>query len=972
MKQTLLLLACLHYWCAFAQQTYLQVYGTVQIDINRGNDLLQLDDSTFVIGGEWNNTGYLARVDYKGTLLDYFFLDGTIPGNSRVLDLVQDLVGNVIAVGECDHCASGDTTTRIFAVAVEPSLLFINSAIYEGSNPTDRSIKKPRITSKGNQLVIAATQGGSGLNFTDVRLLGITSNLNVTWSKVYNSCSNCGFDDLRGLVTTLNGFGILVGNPFTDSITLYTVNDTGAVILKKRYEEPAGTQALALAYRLGAFYVGGHVTLAGHTEGVIWRLGETDGSLIGTFPVNVPDVDGSVAGLQLANDDMLLAIHHRSEPNSLGTYIVSRIYRLDPASGTIGGYTEIPNPDVFTNMVANAVIPLNLEGTELAAVGTRGFYNRTFFFSVNSLEPAPPGQVFTLSTDTACGPALISVNNHLDNATTYQWYLDGQLVSTKKQPDPFLIEEAGVHEVKLTASTATGNKIQNFVVTSLPEVWNECIICDNKPDPYVVIKSVSGAILYTSGWVEAYPPVSLPVSFTMNVNQTYRLEVWDKDNIGADDFFGAFTIPGNTTGGAFSTNHPDDPAHPLTILFSTQLQTQSTTHVDTVVVYRPTVVLTADTLLVAQPNAPVPASYTWQWYLNGQPILGANGDTLVPSGGGAYAVAMITDQCTAISDPVFFATPLTGLQISAISPKCHGESNGEIHVEPIGGLPPYDYGWKPPILTGSDPTGLAAGTYNLTVTDANGNTATASIQLIDPDPLTLELEGHDLSCHGDLSGYMVVQAAGGTGDYTYAWDNPSAQGPNPIYLPAGSYTLTLTDQNGCTAIDSVTLSEPPPLVLTVSSTPEIANQSPGTATVSVSGGTPPYSYSWSDSMMQTTSTATGLSAGTYTVTVMDANGCPAVEVVVVELVNSAAELELAGGLLLWPNPADGVLHLEAAVEDSRRYDMHLLTPEGQLVRGWRAVKLPAVLDLGDLPAGMYFIRIFDDSGALTRKVLLQP
>lgn len=970
MNRALLLWACLSGICVQAQQTHLEVYGTEQIDINQGNDLLQVSDSTFVIGGEWNNAGYLALVDVEGQLLDYFFLDGTIPGNSRVLDLEQDLAGNVIAAGECDHCVTGDTTSRIFAVAVEPNLLFINSAIYEGSDPANKQISGVSIARKGNQLVLAAAQGGQVLNSSYLRLIGITSNLNVSWSKVYNSCGNCDYDVPVGFSTTLNGFGVLVRNEFTDSATLYTLNDTGAVLLKKRMPEPAGTQFLGLDYRLGAFYAFGYQTpTGGNQDGVIWRIGETDGNIIATFPVAFPSVNDKLVATRFASDNLLLAVSQRTEPNTLGTYTVSGIFRVNAINGTVNGFTEIPNPDVFTSMEARAVVPLNIDGTELATTGARGLYLRTFFFSVTGEQPPPPGVAFTASPDTACSPALVFLNNYLTGATSYQWFLNGQPFSEEMQPAPLTISEGGLHQISLQATVTSGNKIQNFVVSSLPEIWNECPICDNKPDPYVVIKTVAGAVLYTSGWVESYPPVALPVSFTMDVNQTYRLEVWDKDNIGADDFFGAFTIEGSSTGGTFSVNNPGDPANPLTISFSTQAQTQQSTYTQSVLVYRPSANLQGGSLLVADPGNPAPATYTWQWFYNGELIPGATADTLTPTLGGDYVVAMMTPGCTALSEPVQFATPLTGLQVDVVPPKCPGDQNGEIHVQPIGGIGPYTYGWKPPILTGSDPTGLAAGTYNLTVTDANGQTANTTIVLTDPDSLVLDLEPHDLACHSDASGYIVVNASGGTGDYTYTWSDPNAQGPNPIYLNAGWYFLTLTDQNGCTTVDSTQLSEPPPLELTLSASPEIATQSPGSATANPSGGTPPYTYSWSDSLAQTTATAEGLAAGTYTVTVTDANGCPIVDSVVVELVNSSRESLLLSGLSLYPNPVQDLVRFKGHEQVSGSVRLLLSSASGQRLFERHLLQMPPQLSLNHLPAGIYFLRITAADGSRTWKVV---
>jgi hypothetical protein len=312
--------------------------------------------------------------------------------------------------------------------------------------------------------------------------------------------------------------------------------------------------------------------------------------------------------------------------------------------------------------------------------------------------------------------------------------------SNEQNPAPVTVAGAGTHEIKMDAVTGSQNTIGNFKVLSLPEIWNECPICDNKPDPYVVIKNAAGTTLYTSGWVESYPPVNLPVSFTMSTSQTYKIEVWDDDNIGADDFFGVFTIPGNSPGGTFSLINADDPDHPLTVSFSTTLITQTQTYSQMVLVYQPSASLLPGDILSATPGNPAPPFYTWQWYLNGQPIPGATADTLAPVIGGSYAVAMVTPGCSALSNLVQFNPAFTSVNLEPDMPFCAGDASGAILVTPIGGTPPYSYTWNPSNISGGNPEGLPAGDYAVTVTDALGQTATAQTTLTEPEQPPLMLK----------------------------------------------------------------------------------------------------------------------------------------------------------------------------------------------------------------------------------------
>jgi hypothetical protein len=174
-------------------------------------------------------------------------------------------------------------------------------------------------------------------------------------------------------------------------------------------------------------------------------------------------------------------------------------------------------------------------------------------------------------------------------------------------------------------------------------------------------------------------------------------------------------------------------------------------------------------------------------------------------------------------------------------------------------------------------TGLAAGDYSVTVTDANGCEATATVTITQPDIIELTVSGVDPLCFGGNDGEASVSASGGTAPYTYLWsDGQTTQAATG--LTAGTYTVTVTDANDCSVSESVTLTEPTELLAdVVAGSIDCFGESDATATVTATGGTPPYTYLWDDPASQTTATAVGLSAGTYQVTVTDSQGCIVVE-----------------------------------------------------------------------------------------------
>ena len=203
----------------------------------------------------------------------------------------------------------------------------------------------------------------------------------------------------------------------------------------------------------------------------------------------------------------------------------------------------------------------------------------------------------------------------------------------------------------------------------------------------------------------------------------------------------------------------------------------------------------------------------------------------------------------------------------------------EITINGLGSSqgPNFTYEWSGPSFvcceTTLEPVINQGGTYTLTVTNTdNGCTATASVTIQEnTNNPVLTVNFTNPACNGSNNGSIQVSATGGTPPFTYVWDD-GPTGPNRNNLPPGTYTVTVTNANGCSEVASVTLEEPDPLVATI--TPDVqidCNNSSSNPTLDVSGGTPDYTFLWSNnSNQQNPSFTTG---GTYTVTVTDDNNC---------------------------------------------------------------------------------------------------
>ena len=264
--------------------------------------------------------------------------------------------------------------------------------------------------------------------------------------------------------------------------------------------------------------------------------------------------------------------------------------------------------------------------------------------------------------------------------------------------------------------------------------------------------------------------------------------------------------------------------------------------------------------------------YTYSW--NTTPVKTTQSITGLTAG--TYTV-VVTDNtgCTASLNNVVITQP-TAITPSASSvPVGCVANNGTASITATGGTGSYTYLWAPTGKTTTTITGLSAGTYSVTVTDANGCSKTTSVNVTNASPPTVGISGvvNNVNCTGSATGSATVTATGGTGTLTYSWNNgvtsttASAGG-----LTAGSYKVTVTDANGCTATQTINITQPASAVnATTASTNATCGGSTGTASVTGSGGTPSYNFLWNNG--QTTTTISGLSAGSYNVTVTDGNGC---------------------------------------------------------------------------------------------------
>lgn len=262
-----------------------------------------------------------------------------------------------------------------------------------------------------------------------------------------------------------------------------------------------------------------------------------------------------------------------------------------------------------------------------------------------------------------------------------------------------------------------------------------------------------------------------------------------------------------------------------------------------------------------------PYEYLWS--------TGAVTNFIINKPAGDYYLTVTDDSgCVKIDTTTITQPPLLSFATTSVTNvKCHGQNNGAITITVQGGVYPYTYSWLSGQTT-SILSNLYAGNYAVTVTGANGCSIDTSFAITEPDTLGVTSIIQNVSCFAGTDGAINASISGGTPGYYYLWSN-GATTEDVSGLSSGNYNIMIRDANNCTYIQSVAISQPTEIQLTLSRiNVKCYGESNGQASVSASGGTPNYTYLWSNGATQY-NTNNDLSTAIYTVTVTDSKGCQA-------------------------------------------------------------------------------------------------
>lgn len=263
------------------------------------------------------------------------------------------------------------------------------------------------------------------------------------------------------------------------------------------------------------------------------------------------------------------------------------------------------------------------------------------------------------------------------------------------------------------------------------------------------------------------------------------------------------------------------------------------------------------------------ASYSYTWIPGG-----LNTPTITSLTAGIYTVNVSNSgSCTGTKTVVVNQGLPLNVSISTQSISCLGATDGSLQANAVGGAGGFTYTWSPGGLNTTSITGLSAGNYTVQAKSGNGCSGSQTVSLAQGFPINLAITAQNVSCFGLSDGSASLSVTGGASPYTYTWIPGGSSISSITGIPNGSYTVQTSSSNGCLGIKTFSISQPSLIQVSVTSQSISCSGTPnGTAQVFTTGGTAPYSYTWSPGAINT-STISGLMAGNYSCAIEDINHC---------------------------------------------------------------------------------------------------
>ena len=321
-----------------------------------------------------------------------------------------------------------------------------------------------------------------------------------------------------------------------------------------------------------------------------------------------------------------------------------------------------------------------------------------------------------------------------------------------------------------------------------------------------------------------------------------------------------------------------------------------------------------------------------------------------------------------ISNPTLFTATLD-LTTSSLNVDCNGDCFGtNINFSSVFFIQNEDWG-------NNNPSNLCAGTYNSVLTNGNGCTTTVNnITITEPDPLVLTLSSSPTTCNNNgYDGLAQATIQGGTGIYDFQWSN-GAISSSIINLSPANYSVEVTDSNGCSISDDITIiNNPTPLLIGITYTANIFDLTVDSSSGGLPNNLSSFSYEWNTS--ETTQNIVATTNGQYWVIATDASGCTSdtafYNVNNHIIINSATTIQ-SNNINIFPNPTTGLLNIDS---ENIITELSMVNNIGKevLIKYLTSFKNvnTSMLDLSKLTPGMYYIRLKVNNQIINHKILLQ-
>ncbi len=507
----------------------------------------------------------------------------------------------------------------------------------------------------------------------------------------------------------------------------------------------------------------------------------------------------------------------------------------------------------------NFVAPINMEAGKSYALVINNFSNSGAGFTIEFggtgtfLGPTADFELNLAANDTTtCVGKEISftdVSSFTGQIVSWRWnFGNGASIATASTKGPHNVSynTAGLKSVTLTVETDRGCVVTT-VKTILVECCSDHFSVNGSLTPLTCPNSSDGAIDLTV--TNSYGPYAF---------------VWNDSLSNTEDLAG---LPV----GSYMVSVTDQAGCDTLLTFDV---TGPPNFVFDTLITMPTCGGGNDGAVTLQVSGASPP-YQYNWQNSGF----SSNNSLTNISRGDYSVTVRdANGCdTSLVIPVRELELILDPSVDAVTPPtCNGFSDGSIVVNIANGLGPFRYNWNDGqgFRDANSLQGVRAGVYTVQVQDANLCEGNFTFNMEDHPPLTLTFDIENASCNGVTDGSVTAVITGGVGNYTFAWSNGETK-ETITGLSAGNYSVTIRDSNQCEITGDTTITEPDAVLIEVADVLNVIcnGEATGAITVAGAGGTQPYTFSINNGTFQPEPVFKGLTAGDYTITIEDAEGC---------------------------------------------------------------------------------------------------